>query len=876
MIDELKVVEIYERMLELPDEQREAFILRELPDEESRRLLEQLAAIEIAQGEGRNLAPGEEDYAQEKHVERRALVGSTIGAYQLVSILGHGGSATVYLAERIDQRYKTQVAIKVLEHAAAVRAERVKSEFQFLADLSHPDIARILDAGELVDGRPYVIMEFVEGMPVDHYCDHHKLSINQRLKLFLRICAAVQFAHQRLVIHRDLKPLNLLITSDQSPKLLDFGIATLLGAADANRTGAFALDRVQLTADFASPEQVRGEPLTTASDVYSLGVILYGLLCGLSVYDSESRKDVPVEDSVLNFTPMLASDAVIAGLNEPLRCDLIELLAQARGLTARKLARQLKGDLDAILRRALSKDVQTRYHSVEQLAADIRSYLSHDVVEAREGTWVYAASRFVRRNHWGVTAASVFVGVMTVSATALFFQNQRIRVEHARAEKVSEFMLNVFAASDPFVNHGKEMTAGELLEQAGRRIRTDPTLQASVRADLLQGIGRAYRRQALPEESIPYLEEALQLRTSELNADPLQLATVYAELALAYRSAGRLKPSEAAFANAMHYSSESKQTPSATRVQLLTEIGRLEVLQGHLNVAGQRFEEALRLARQIFGDRHAEVASILLDRANLAYLQDDYTNAVRWAQQAVTLNEQVLPVKHPDRIMSQYILASILSQAGKLDRAKELLEEVLPSQRQLYGRNSPKVADTLDALGVIYRQEARYQEAEKYSREALKVMSDSQSSHHYMVGYFHVQLALTLLDQRELEQAKAQLEDAISVYRETLPEDHEYRAAAEHWLGEVALAQGQYDLAESALEQAIGTWKRTGAPQWRVARSLSTLGEVYAERGECDRALPLLDQSVKALSSDRNADPKMLAIARHRLQRLQCAPAANS
>lgn len=517
-----RLQELFSRAADLTDEEQDAFVAREIGDDE--QLREELTKLLAAdRGSSTTALTNAVGAALERTTRdrRKAVLGRVVNNYRLVSILGHGGTGTVYLAERADRQYSAQVAVKIID-AATIHGDlgqRFRAERQILASLNHANIARLVDAGETDEGQPYLIMEYVHGEPLDKYCDQQRLDIRGRLELFLQICSAVQYAHQNLIVHRDLKPANILVTAEGSPKLLDFGIAKLLDVG-GDAAAALALTRMNdrlLTPEYASPEQILGRAVTTASDVYALGVVLYELLTGLRPYSvPASASQLELERTICISDPERPSAALKRAATES-NSDTSPIagVAAARGLSIDKLSRRLAGDLDSIVLRALRKEPQHRYGSVEQLAADIRRHLSREPVLARQGNWTYYSSRFIRRHAFGVSAGAAFAVFLAAFAVVMSIQAQRIAVERdratvesARAESVSDFMLSIFEASDPFEARGRQTTARELLDQAGRNIRGDLSQHPEVRARLLEAIGRAYRRQNEFELSVSFLEDA--------------------------------------------------------------------------------------------------------------------------------------------------------------------------------------------------------------------------------------------------------------------------------------------------------------------------------------------------------------------------------
>ncbi len=465
-------------------QKRRAFLEAECPADPSLRM--QVESL-IFSG-GQTAATGLFDSLQILAAAAVAVTpGERIGNYEVIRELGRGGMGSVFLAVRADDQYRKQVAIKLMSLAMAgpEMQARFRAERQILADLDHPNIARMLDGGATPSGLPYVVMEYIDGPPIDRYCRENRLSVAQRLGLFRQLCDAVMYAHRNLVIHRDIKPANVLVSPDGAPKLLDFGIAKLVNEE-------VALTRIHerlMTPEYASPEQARGEAITTASDVYSLGVLLYELLTGHRPFEVEGRTAVEIQNTICDTEPVRPSE---------------------RG------PRELRGDLDNIVLMAMRKEPLRRYPSVDQFSEDIRRYLDGFPVVAREDTWGYRTGKFVRRHRWSVTAAAVFLSLLIAFGVAMALLAKRVaserdiaNIERRDAEQVSQFLIDSFRLADRSGTQGRTLTAQEVLDRGSERIFKQLADQPVVRAKMMNTMGQVYESLGLYDRAQLLLSNAL-------------------------------------------------------------------------------------------------------------------------------------------------------------------------------------------------------------------------------------------------------------------------------------------------------------------------------------------------------------------------------
>jgi serine/threonine protein kinase len=879
-----RLEELFSQAIDLPESERESFVRRECADDAA--LCQEVLGL-IACDTGQSTGPlthavGAAIDATSRD-RRRAILGTLVGNYSLVSVLGHGGTGNVYLGERADKQYTAKVAIKIVDTATShpELGVRFRAEQQILASLNHPNIARLLDAGETPTGAPYLAMEYVQGEPLDKYCDERSLGLTPRLELFLQICSAVQYAHQNLVVHRDLKPANILVTAEGTPKLLDFGIAKLLDTSQ--EAAAQMLTRMNdrlLTPEYASPEQIHGRPVTTASDVYALGVVLYELLTGLRPYVIPvTAGQLELERLICVLDPARPSAAVRRAIVTPPPDEVdIRTLAALRGVpNPERLARRLMGDLDAIVLRALRKEPEHRYGSVEQLAADIRRFLAREPVLARQGNWVYYSQRFLRRHAFGVATVTIFIVLLVVFSVMTSLQAQRIAMERdratqesERAEIVSSFMLQVFSSADPFESQGQQINARELLDRAGRRIQGDLNQQPEVRARLLEAMGRAYRRQLLTDKAIEFLNDALAVRRRIPEAGRTHEASILAELAIALRDAGQFEQSDRASRQALELTRAIATQGSINYARLLADVGRMEHARGNVALADKYLQQSATLMRQLRGPQDRELAAVLFDISAVNLWKNDLIAAERYAREVTAIYRSTLPELHPDRVEADLQLGEILFNLSRLDEAATLLGSALVAQRKLYGESSSRAANTLVTLALVRQAQDRLEDAEQLASEALRVQTQSVGPAHYSVGYFLTILGSIALERGQADQAERELRAALSVFTEsTLPPDHQYIAAAEHFLGEALLAREELPAAEAILRQAVDRWRRAGAPAMRVARSESALGEVLCKENRVPEGEAHLTNSLAVLKGVGGLELRLKLKARERLARCQ-------
>lgn len=667
-----------------------------------------------------------------------------IGAYRLVRPLGRGGMGEVFLAVHEAEDFHQSVALKVIKRGMDTDEvlRRFHVERQILASLHHPNIALLLDGGATEDGRPYFVMEHVEGLPIDEYCDAHRLPIQRRLELFQVICSAVQHAHANLVVHRDLKPSNVLVTTHGVPKLLDFGIGKVLAPSTSPVTPVDTRTDVRvLTPEYAAPEQIRGEPITTATDVYGLGVLLYRLLTGQSAYSRTNSRE-EVERAVCE--------------EEPRRPSLV---------VERHRRRRLSGDLDTIVLKALRKEPDRRYASATALADDIQRHLEGLPVKARPDTLVYRTGKFVRRHAWAVAAAATVFVALGAASLWTSLQSQRVARERDKALEIQGFLLETFGAGGADRATGDTVTARALLDGQAAGLETAygdrPELLAAMMAVLAEG----YERLGLYGDAEPLARRALTVRRTlhggahpDVGASANTLGWILFQL-------DRMDESEALLREAV---SVRRAGGGRDRVQLaraLNDLGVLRLELGDVDEAESLHREALALRLEAFGENHRSVGVSASNLSAVLYRKRDLDGAIASAEQALRAIRISLGPDHQRSAVVQSNLAALKAAKGDREGAEGEYRDLVERQTRVQGREHPVTVQTMFSLASVLNVQRKHAEAESLAQEVLAIREATLGNTHRDLAGTLVLLARTKAAREDEEGAIAALERALAIER---------------------------------------------------------------------------------------------------------------
>ncbi len=786
------------------------------------------------------------------------------GVWRLIRELGRGGMGTVYLAERTDGIYRAQAALKMLSPwlRGSAFETRFALERQILSDLRHPAIATLLDGGVAADGTPYLVMEYVKGEPITEFAQTRALDIPGRLRLMLAVCQAVQHAHQNLVVHRDLKPGNILVTADGRPKLLDFGIAKLLLPLDDAQRRDDAPETRLLTPEYASPEQARGEPVTTASDVYSLGVILYQLLVG----------ERPRSGSDPSRPPPRPGTAV---LQRPSSAPPWNTAAHRQAWS-----RRLRGDLDTLVLTALAAEPERRYATAQQLGDDIERYLRNQPLKARPDTLRYRARKFLRRHRVGVALAAAALAVILGAALSLAILAVRLRDERDRsaaaqdraeyqrkaAERVAQFLGRLFEGANPNPAEGSAPTLRDVLDRGaqdvGEQLKDDPPVQAR----LLVLMANAYRQLGEYRKGIALAERAVALRRARQPPEP-------AELADSIDTLGELRRSDAEYAQAeqLHREALSLRREMAPADPVL--IGRsLNNLALTLYEAGRNaealplYEDSLALRRRTLGDSAPPVLSTLVNIGLLRRTLGDYAAAEAAFREVFEQRLRTLGETHLATANVMTHLGRTLVSLGRSEEAESLLRRALAVRRSLLGDRSADVSISLYELAYALQQRGKLDEAEAALRESHAIDLQLYAPDHAETAQTLARLGSVLLAQGRPEPAEQALRDSLRIVERHLAPDHARIAAARSYLADVLVARAQPDAAEPLYRAALEIQRsQLRADHPEVGHSLLGLAQVALLRGDLAAAAAALDEGEPIL---RRA-PADFDDQRRRLQRLR-------
>ena len=869
-----RALELFDELVDIDEDKRTDYLDAHCDDPDVRRKVE--AMLRADKSDWNLLEKGADQHLADLTVDEAAQPAppEKIGNYRIVDRLGEGGMATVYRAERSDQEFEQTVALKLIlptrqtEHWQA----RFLQERQILASLRHPNIAVLLDGGITDEGQPYFAMEYVDGRPLTEFCDSERLSISRRVRLLLAVCDAVSYAHTNLIVHRDLKPSNILVDAGGQPKLLDFGIAKILSDEDTSRTQTTLR---ALTPDYAAPEQFTGGAVTTAVDVYALGGLLYELLCGRRPFANVTGSALDIEREIRKRGA--PSFTQVEQVIEPAKQEGI---AVARRLSWRRLQRTIRGDLENIALKALRKEPERRYVSVEAMAADLRRYLDGLPVEARADTAWYRIRKFASRHPVGVPlGAAAVLGLVLTSGFALQQAREAemaaavARLEAAKANETRDFVTSLFEFAGPDKSLGDQLTARQLLDLGANRVNQELASQPELHAEMLLLLANTYGQLALYDTALPLAEQAAELYAS-IGDDALQ---VDALLALA-----RLRRQKGDFAEATAFLDSAEallaSAGDASRSALLVERGEVSREQAQFDTAREAFEAALQfdqervasaaeIARDLYrlgtlefsaGDSElglellrdaagrlvdsgfentTQYASIRHDVGVMLIQRGDLAGAKEVLEAVRESRQKLLGEQHPDLAGTLKELAGIARQQGESDEAERLYLASLAINESMLGSKHPETANSLNSLAVFYRGLGNDEQALRFATRAVAGAREAYGPGHPTVGLMTVNVGSMQRMLGDLDSAEASVTEGLGILVAALGEGHHLAGVGYNALAGVQQAQGNTADAEPNYRKALEIFDATaGAAHPHSVSILNGLATLLVETGRIEEA----------------------------------------
>jgi len=829
-----KVKEAFHGAFELPEAERQQYIESIYGDNDD--LMAEIRSLFAAHDKSTSFieSPALEpisDLVNENAKPSR--IGQTFGAYTLENELGRGGMGAVYLASRTDKEFDKKVAIKLIKRGFDTDeiVSRFRHERQILAGLEHPNITRLLDGGSTEDGLPFLVMDYVEGLPLMKFSRENSLSIRSRLQLFIEICSAVAYAHRNLVVHRDLKPSNILVTPNGTPKLLDFGIAKLLTSQADVTNAPTAANAGVMTPDYASPEQIRGEQVTTATDIYSLGVLLYELLTDVRPFNFKTSSLENIIYTVCEIEPERPSTIALrlqSGTDRKPEEDISGPQFDSRSLA---------GDLDNIVSMAMRKEPERRYSSVEQFAEDISRHLNGRPVLAQQNTFRYRASKFGRRNKAGIAAATSILLVLVGGIIGTYWQSRVAAMERdiavaeaTKVERINGFLKKMLASADPR-QQGKDVKMSEFLELASNNIEKDFANEPEIIADLQTTIGLTFLSQGKADLAETHLRRALDTRVNLFGIG-------HHDTAISQHNFGQVLAANGNAAEAEKFYRASLETLQKLLGKEHVEISDVSVhlayvlgLQGKHPEAVEKLREAVAMRLDLLGDEHTETAQALSALGSVLVVTGDTDAAEPLQRQALAIMRKSQGDEHPD---TAFVLINLFSAIQHKDpaEAEQLALEALRIRRRLLGDRHPDVAWTLYNLSYLKISNGNPVEAERLTREILTLRGAVLTDENALVSSTLLILGRSLMEQNRLSEAESAIRECLALRQKNIAPGHWTLATSNSFLGECLFRRGQKDQGRQLLLESYASLKEKLGPEHPQSQSALARIEKFIPNAE--------------------------------------------
>jgi serine/threonine protein kinase/lipopolysaccharide biosynthesis regulator YciM len=834
-----RIKNIYQQALDFEKSDRRAFVASACGDDES--LAAEVMKLLDVPTQGSSDIDEIVDSAAESF-SGALTPGDRVGAYRILDAIGTGGMGYVYLAERADTEFEQRVAIKTvnLGFASPSMLERFQLERQILANLEHNHIARLLDGGRTESGVPYLVMEFIDGKSIVDYCEDEGLSLDRRLDLLLQICDAVQYAHRKLIVHRDIKPSNILVTADGIPKLLDFGVAKLLDASGDN-----ALTRAEgriLTPEYASPEQILGEPVTTSTDVYGLGILLYELLSGRKPFDLGRATSPEIRELICRTDPVEPSKAA---------ADI------GNGVKAGRIS----GDLDRITMKAIRKEPERRYEDVRDLAQDIRNFRAGRPVSARAPSWTYRTGKFVQRNRTAVVAigaAALAAIILTAYYTIRLASERDVALrERQTADAATEFMTDLFAESEPGNALGESLTAREILDRGAEKLDQELDQAPRVRARLLYSLGYIYESLGDYDSAQRFVEESVSIMRSDEQTDRMNLIESLEELSWIYYRREDWESARVAAEEALAMRETDFGPYHASSSRVLNILGTIWFWLDDIDTALDYYHRALAI-----NERNDDLLAQTMTMNNLAITYQhigDLASAGDFYRRSLAVRLKQHEPNHPRVGTAHGNLASHYVETREWDKAIEHATAALEINRSTRGEYHSDVAFVLGLLASAYSGLGEQVTAERYAREAVELWATSVGRQHSRYAEAKTKLVRILRLQEKYEDALPHAVDALEIMIAANGPDHSYTADALSSKARLLYALGRTNEARPLAENAARIRRdKLGRGHYAYWDSEMLLAQIEIEDGAAAEATGRLETLLLDAESSEKPDEERI------------------
>ncbi len=831
-----QIEEIVDEALEYSGEDRRQFIAEQCGDDEhlKAKVTKYLNAIADSTGflEDEDTIQKQlfiQDYIEDSDAPGSSLIGTVVGNYKIIELLGYGGLGSVFLAERADGEFEHQVALKVLRRGMDTpkNISRFQLEREILAELSHPNIAQLYDGGVTDDGLPYLIMEYIDGTPIDVYCDQQQLSIAERLSLFEDICDSVQYAHNNLIIHRDLKPSNIMVTEGGDVKILDFGISKLIRDEMDESATETKESHQMLTPGYAAPEQFSYEAITTAIDNYALGALLYKLLAGVPLFDLDGKDRTEIEQIVTNQTPIAPSKRL-----QQLSRDIQKRSAENRNTSIHDLTSTLKGDLDAIILKAVRKEPEARYESPAQLKEDIQRYRNEEAVVARSDAFSYHFSKFVKRNKWPIAAAAVLIILSTGFGIFYTYQisqeRNQAQLEAERAQQVTNFLVSILQLNNPSESAGRQITVEDAMNRGIENLPQQDMAPLN-RAIILGTIGSIQANNGNLDQGGNALQKAMNFVTDSLEQQTTKSLAVGTEFAEWHTTVGNNEEAEQVFdiTDSLFHTNNLTQS-TKYQAHLLNYSDFLQEnaqYKKSLDVLDQLEQSLNNLSVQTETSR--DYRSDLYNSRGRAYKNlGENRKALENLDKALNLKEEIYGENNPKIAKLYHNMGVVHATIGEFKQAQQMAEKSYEIKLEVFEPTHQLVGSTLRLLANTAMELGNYDQALNYIEESVEINKQKHGVDHFRYALSLREYAKTLSRTGRIEDAKQQIEKATTIITENYGAGHPYHGYMMNTHGDIYFRADNYQKAMEYGDKTIANFSNNFGDQH------PNLGRAYANQGK--------------------------------------------